>query len=120
MVAMSTQRKPKVFAGLRLTLPDKPTKRIFQTKPKNKGPFLKPPPFRIHLDMSDHAGRQRQAQTAVTAAQLTWDFCGQRHRTRQNMMCTDIVQCSCRIEHQWRSGGRWMAAAKYDISQKCT
>lgn len=34
------------------------------------------------------------------------------------MMCADILQRSCHIEHQWRSGGRWMAAAKYDILQK--
>lgn len=89
-------------------------------KARSTNPFLKPPPLRIHLDMSDHAGRHRQAQTGVTAGQLTWDFCGQRHRARQNMMCTDILQCSCRIEHQWRSGGRWTDAAKYDILQKHT
>lgn len=68
--------------------------------------------------MSGHAGRQKQAQTGVTAGQLTCDFRGQRHRARQNMMCADILQCSCHIEHQWRSGGRWTGAAKYDILQK--
>lgn len=89
-----------------------------EPKTKSVSPFLKPPPFRIRLDMSDHAGRQRQAQTGVTAGQLTWDFCGQRHRARRNMMCTDNLQCSCRIEHQWRSGGLWLDTAKYEIFTK--
>lgn len=124
---------------MRLTLPDEQPNRILrwgswersaillersgrsQTRTKNKvpaSPFLKPPPFRIRLDMSDHAGRQKQAQTGVTAGQLTWDFCGQRHRARRNMMCTDNLQCSCRIEHQWRSGGLWLDTAKYEIFTK--
>lgn len=89
-----------------------------EPKTRSVSPFLKPPPFRIRLDMSDHAGRQRQAQTGVTAGQLTWDFCGQRHRARRNMMCTDNLQCSCRIEHQWRSGGLWLDTAKYEIFTK--
>lgn len=90
----------------------------WKTKTRPASPFLKAEPFRIHLDMSGHAGRQTQAQTGVTAGQLTCDFRGQRHRARQNMMCADILQCSCHIEHQWRSGGRWTGAAKYDILQK--